>query len=192
MHLYFLLLLLLGGVLADTLFIDDDSQFFAGNITHTAADQIEVTRWMNLCAADPRCARFAGLTLGGTNAVQTFNALLTLVPFTQLPPLLNNGLYDNLIGRNVSEANDRLMVLSMVYEFSYFASSCAATEIPLLLGGAITCQTNQRLSGVPPSNNSGVMLFLLCAITVLLLFVLIGGCIDMRNESNGIRRNTTQ
>ena len=184
-----LILLLLGSICSD-LFITDLSQTFTSNLTHTAADQTEITRWMNLCASDARCSRFSGMSLGGDNAVQTFNSLLTLLPFTQLPPLVNNGIYDNLVGRNVSEANDRLMVLSMVYEFSYFASSCSATEIPVLLAGSITCQTNPRLSGVAPSNNTNVVIFLMCLLVLLLVIVVLMLAVMHYRMNSAIRKNT--
>ena len=187
--LFFLMVFTL--VITDDLFITNGGQTFTSNLTHTPADQTEITRWMNLCASDGRCSRFAGLSLGGDNSVQTFNALLTLTPFTQLPPLFNTGIYDNLVNLTVDQVNDRLLLLSMVYEFSYFASGCSAVEIPMLLSGSMTCQTNPRLSGVPPSSNTSVLLFLMCLIVVLLVILVIEGLVVLQSNRNAIKRSTT-
>jgi len=165
-----LILLFTHWAASQALFIDANSQFFTSNLTNAVADNAEITRWISLCFADTRCKRFAGMSLDGSISVDTFTQMMTLAPFTQNPPTFNNGIYDVLVAStDVSAVNDELIVLKMVYAFSYISSGCAAIEIPVLIDGVMTCQPNPRINFIDP-NTFDYFVIAAAVLTLVALF----------------------
>lgn len=192
-YLILLLLVILYCIKGDVLFVDAYTQTFASNLTHAIADDTELMRLANLCAADTRCSRFSGMSIGGSFSIDTFTQMITLVPFTQNPPTFNIGIYDVLVnGGNVGVINDRLTVLLMVYYFSYFSSSCASIEIPVLTNGVMVCEQNPRVVFLDPNYYNWFAVVSMVFTIILLLCMVIGLFYGLVLFRNAIRATQTQ